>query len=96
MERMARVSVRISNECAAAVGGSAEARERLVLDRANNVAVIIGELLVGKDVSRGEERDAVHVARVFHKDGLHEEVRVAAVVDETGDRACGGCAWLRR
>jgi riboflavin biosynthesis pyrimidine reductase len=80
----------ISNERAAAIRGSAQARQRLVLDRAHDVAVVIGELLVREDIPRGEERDAVDVPRILHEDRLDEQVWVAAVVDETGDRACAG------
>jgi len=35
----------VSDQCAAAVGGPAEAGERLVFDGADHVAVVVGELL---------------------------------------------------
>ena len=67
-----------SKEVAAAGGRAAEALERLALDRADDVPVIIRQLLEGQNVARGEEGDAVHVARVLHEHRLHEEVGLRA------------------
>ena len=48
---------------------------------------VFGGLLVRHDVTRREDPDAVHRAGVLDEHGLHEEVGLAAVVEEARDRA---------
>ena len=60
----------MSEEVPAARWRAAQALECLTLDGADDVAIVVRELLVRQDVARGEERDAVHAARVLDEDRL--------------------------
>ena len=58
-----------SEQEVAAARRAAQAAQRLALDRADDVAVVVGELLVRHDVARREDADAVYLQCVDDEAG---------------------------